>query len=313
MRRVCAGASFRSFAYVAALIVVCACTSDPGYKGKSSDAMIAELKEGNRSIRIDAAFGLKKVLEIRPDYPEVVSALAGALQDTSDAVRLAAAHALTVPGVDIQPALDGIHAAIHDTAHAETRRTIAMTIGTLGPDRATPLIPALIEALGDPSAEVRKAAVESLGMLGSITGRELPALSNLAVDSSPDVRRAVFHSLINLHSKPEAVLQVARRGVFDPSSGVREAAVLLLATFGVNASAALPELERALADQDARVVLAALFAIEAMGVTARSVQPKLAALVTDTTPAISRAASRALASARGSPLPPPEYAEPLLR
>lgn len=80
-------------------------------------------------------------------------------------MRLSAAQALTAEGVDPLAAVAGLHEALHDSAHADVRASMALIIGTMGAKRARSLIPSLVEALEDPDAQVRAMAVASLGML----------------------------------------------------------------------------------------------------------------------------------------------------
>lgn len=141
------------------------------------------LRTGNPHAQVRAAGALGKVLEIRPDYPKVVTALAVAVGDTSDEVRIAAASALSAEGVDPLAAVAGLHAILHDSAHANVRASIVLIIGRMGSKRARALLPSLREASNDPDARVRAPAVEAIGTIGLASVGDGQAIARLAGDS----------------------------------------------------------------------------------------------------------------------------------
>lgn len=149
------------------LALAMGCTSDPRINGRSGEEWIELLSAPEEERRVDAANALGKILDTRPNYTKGVKALSFAIGDTSDAVRLAAADALTAQGVDGLAALPGFHAALHDTAHSSVRAAAAHLIGALGPRRGLPLVPSLLEATCDSVREVRVAAINALRSLNA--------------------------------------------------------------------------------------------------------------------------------------------------
>jgi len=170
------------------------------------------------------------------------------------------------------------------------RATAAYALGDMGSARA---VPALCEALDDPSRDVRSAASRSLGRLGApgavqkivegLAGGEiphatagqslldigaaaLPALRSLlsgAVGASGEIAiatRIVTVELIGLLGGPEDARLVQSR-LGDPSAQVREQAARALGTLGADRAAG--ELRRALGD---RIPLVRAAAAEALGV-----------------------------------------------
>jgi HEAT repeat protein len=257
------------------LIATLACSSDPGHNGRSSKEWINDLHTGDTRAKVQAAGALREVLEIRPEYPAVVQALVIALRDTSDEVRIAAASALTAEGVDSRAAIDGLHAVMHDSAHADVRASVLLIIGTLSPDRAIALLPYLCEVLEDREPRVRAAAVSAIGAMGSAAAAEIPSIAKMSRDSSPEVREAVLKALVDLEADVPLLLAISRSALSDSSAEVRTSAALTLRSLGPPAAPALNELTKAIWDGDQAVSRSAVIAIAAIGPPARSALPAL--------------------------------------
>lgn len=285
------------------VLLIAACEQDPGHEGHQSSYWIERLRSGSADDRVRAAAALGKVLEIRPNFPEVVKALTTAVGDTSDAVRMAAANALSAEGVDRLAALSEIHAALHDSAHADVRASTAYIIGSWGAKRSTPLIPALLEATKDSVANVRAAAVEALGMLKANDEPELNAILKLADDPYPAVRRAVLQTLLNLRAPALLTLPPAQKALGDSSESVRIAAVYALSDLRAGAVPALQALTKALSDSSPLVRTGAAFALGMMGSAARPAAPALRRLTEDDSPEVARTATEALSSILGTAEP----------
>jgi HEAT repeat protein len=270
------GAIHGTFRQLFILVLMCTgCDADPGHGGRSSRDWIRVLQTGDRAEKVRAAEALAKVLQIRPNYREVVEALALAVRDSVDEVRLAAASALSADGVDPLAAVAGLHEVLHDSAHADVRASIVLIIGSMGAERARPLLPTLSEALSDPDPRVRATALEAIGTIGSADTGQAQLVGRLAADSMPGVRRAALISLLNLRAPASFTVPIAKTALADSAAQVRNAAALTLGALGRDALPALTELTSALSDTDATVVRSVAFAIGSMGTAAASALPAL--------------------------------------
>ena len=247
-----------------AMLGMLACSADPGYGGRSSSEWIGVLQDSSATARARAAHALGKVLEIRPRSPDVVRALIGALADTIDAVRMAAASALVAEGVRAEGAIPGIHAALHDTAHPMVRAHAATILGRLGTSAGEGSMPALIEALADSDARVRGAATEAIARFGRGAQHAVPALLVNLTDPAPDVRRRTLEALISIQPPVDTTVRALRGALSDSIPANRAAAAYMLGELGRNANPAFEELVSALEDPapDVRAsVVSALAAI----------------------------------------------------
>lgn len=148
------------------LLTVGACSSDPGYGGRSAGEWMTQLETAPDSLqRRQAADALGRILGIRPGSERVTAALVRALADTSDEVRLAAGTALVqdrrLPAV----AIPGLLEALRDSAHLHTREHAAELLASVAPTEASRVVPALTRALQDPDRRVREAAARALARL----------------------------------------------------------------------------------------------------------------------------------------------------
>ena len=262
-------------AAIVSSLMAAGCGSDPGHLGRSSAEWIVQLDSGNAARKAEAASALGKVLEIRADYPEVVTALVGALRDTSDVVRIAAASALTAEGVDIRAAIDGLHEVMHDSVHADVRTSVVLIVSSLGPKRAGTLLPYLCELLADPSPRVRAAAVRAIGHLGAAALPEVPELTRMMRDSSSDVRESVVGALVNLGAPADVLLPVARSALRDSSATVRSSAADAVSYLGRTAASATDDLIVTLRDPNENVVRSSVVALGSIGPAAKKAIPSL--------------------------------------
>lgn len=282
----------RLWVITASLLIACA--ADPGYEGRSSSEWISRLHDENTGTRIVAAEALGKILRVNPRMHDVTDALIAALGDSSDAVRLSAATALTTRGVDVLGAMAGLHAVLHDTAHANVRASMALLIGALGADRARILLPHLKEALSDPSAPVRSAAAQAFGFLGSAERSNAEAIAKLARDPDATVRQSALQSLSDIGADKGIVLPAGRTALIDSAVVVRVAAAYMLSTLGRDAIPALTDLVAATRDTSSRVREGAAFAIGSIGAGASSAVPDLEKLFGDVQLSVRRKARDAI-------------------
>ncbi|MBS2030647.1 MAG: peptidylprolyl isomerase [Deltaproteobacteria bacterium] len=149
----------------------------------------------------------------RLQRPETVDAVAAELASTRDVIP--AAFAAGQLGLSWQPLekpqlaklTTAVLGALPNAANPDARVALDDALGKLGQPEGAP---ALIGALGDPEAKVRRAAAQSLGLLAYATkgaspdkGAIDPLGSLLAHDADADVRYAAGYALMR-SKKPEA-------------------------------------------------------------------------------------------------------------
>ncbi len=252
-----AGSSARGILFCVAL-VLSACNREIGYGGRSSRDWIRSLSDSSTRARTLAADALGRILEIQPKSPRVVQALIGALADSVDEVRMAAATALVAEGVRAEGAITGVHAALHDSAHAHVRSHAALILGSLGPSAGEGAVPALIEALVDPVPQVRAYAAEALGKFGQAAVSAVPTIVSHLSDSSSNARLKMLEALFNIRAPDSVIVPAFRNALSDPEASIRAAAAYMLGGIRAAAAPALDALVVVLGDEDPTVRSAAL-------------------------------------------------------
>lgn len=180
-------------------------------------------------------------------------------------------------------------------ASVETRRAALETLEILGPD-AVGATPELVTALGDQDKFVRWAAARTLGKLGPITeDAVVPALALLLTDADLDVRQAAATALQRLGTAAKAAAPDLRRTVGATDAELRVAAIRALgAVSGPDVQAAIPDLTAALGDADARVRQVAAQALGSFGPVAGDAVPALRQALQDERGEVQTAAGEAL-------------------
>ncbi len=115
------------------------------------------------------------------------------------------------------------------------RGVVAQARGQTPQDTNSAVVPALLEALKDPNAEVRRAAAQSLGNIGD--RRATSGLIAVLADQEAEVRLAATQSLGNLED-PRSIDGLAAR-LTDPVTDVRRAAIHALSSLDGKVSADL--------------------------------------------------------------------------
>jgi len=238
-----------------------ACTSDPGYKGRSSTEWIGDLESGNASQRIDAAFALGNVLKMQPKSRTVTRALIGALRDTADDVRVAAATGLRSAGSQATEAIPLLADLLADSAHAEVRVRAVSVLGDLGRNAPAEATELLRKGLRDPAPEVRASAAQAIRGLGQGARAALPDLTVSARDPIAAVKLASIDALASVGVGVGIVTQALVAALSDTASSVRRAAALGL----IRVTTASPQVTSALIttahDQSTAVRVAAVYAL----------------------------------------------------
>jgi HEAT repeat protein len=234
------------------------------------------------------------------------AAVFAALGDPAFEVRWRAVNALSwcamVPKLAPKPLVETIIAALMDAADDESASVRAAAVQTLAriAGATKTEIPRVIEALGDPDAQVRLAAACFLGWRGAYKRSPtlVPALGLALADPDAQVREWSARSLGYLGLDAEAALPALRAVGKDPQIGVREQAAQAISAIEKSAlTFRATTLPQALADlDDADPITRALAAgrIEDLGSKASDAVPSLVRCLADREADVRLAAAKAL-------------------
>jgi HEAT repeat protein len=154
-------------------------------------------------------------------------------------------------------------------AEIRARKLRVVETGRIG-DRARVVVPALIAALPDPSAEVRKMCAYSLMDIGPEALAACPALRERLSDSAPSVRLWAARALWCIHFESEAPIRATVDVLLhDSDQEMRQMAAYNLDLMAAAARTALGDLETATHDPNAEVRRQAEQAIASIRTPAR--------------------------------------------
>ena len=210
------------------------------------------------------------------------------LGDDDASVRQAAAWGLASAGPAAAPKATVLGDALAHDHQPGVRMACARALGAIGSRLG---VPALLEALADPSESVRAAAAQALFRIGP-TPEDVPSLT--AALSSPDRYVAAFAawSLGNLGVAAEAAVpELVKALSRDETNAVVAGA---LARIGPAAAAAVPELVRALASEDDGRRFRAARTLGRIGPPAAAAVEPLTAALRDSNSVVRLHAARAL-------------------
>jgi HEAT repeat protein len=288
--------------------------ADPGYGGRSSGDWAAVLADtaGGASERVRAAEALGHVLEIYPRASAALDALIRSLRDTSDVIRLAAGQALSREGVRAKGIVEGLAAALGDSAHADVRAQAAGILGAVG-RRDPAAIPLLVRALRDPTPDVRGAGARALSTSQTRDPKAVDALVAMAArDSSAWVRATAVGALDALPAPAGRALPTYLAAIRDTSSVVRHRGIAAMTSLGAAAAPAARSLAALLTDADPAVRGGAATALGQVGrVVAAPYLGALRRLRADPDRAVRTQAEAAVATLEGRA--PPREIEPSRR
>ena len=252
--------------------------------------LLESLQSKNSRVRSAAIHALA---DLRSGDERVTPALIAALKDPDTTISHVAVSALADLGETAVPALS---AAL---AKPESRGLAALALAHIGP-KAKAAVPALVAALDDPTAHVRREVLTALAAIGPAAGRAAAAPVAKRLETDPDlrVRQSAAFALGQFGLQPPSVaaLRKAARSdhqnlavtaalslaLLDPNtdqtvrlvlpvliaglkaerSALRIEAAHGLAALGQRASDAILALNEALVDEDVDVRQAAADALE---------------------------------------------------
>jgi HEAT repeat protein len=145
------------------------CLAGPAFAA-DVEGLIKQLQDSDNDTRRAAA---KALAEAGGDAKPATPALVGALKDKDKFVRRFAAQALGDIGAEPREAVPGLKKALEDS-QKEVQEAAATALGKMGGEAVAPL--AAVVKDGDREPEVRRKAVEALGMLGAAARPAIPAL-----------------------------------------------------------------------------------------------------------------------------------------
>ena len=224
-----------------------------------------------QSVRVAAVRALERV---GPSAAEAIPRLVERLQDENVDVRRAAARALgKAGGARIDSAVAALATALRSDTDMTVREESAHALAEAGHSPAA--VDALLGALVDKNASVRREVVHALGLMpSSHADHVLPALRASLDDPDETVRTTAARSAVRFGADGVPVLIQALQ---NPTWLVRWWAALGLADLGPTARDAVPALQRRLEDEKIGVreaAASALTRITGTPTTAPSPSPK---------------------------------------
>lgn len=272
------------------------------YGPVASDATpaLVALLENSTQPPLPRLASIEALGRIGPARPEVVPAITRALDaglsgaadpDTLERA-IAAAEMFELFGghaASATPSL--IRATTSDSVFL--RRAAANTLGLIGP-AAGPAIPALADlVLFDDVAEVRDLAARSLGRIGPDAE---PILVQLLEDPDPEVRIRAATACRELRSASPVTIAALKAAAGDPDAAIRVASLDSLWSVTRDTSFIAPLALAELTSDDREIRMRAVQILERLGPDLHDSLPQLRALAADERAPVAQAARRVLRS-----------------
>ena len=189
---------------------------------------------------------------------------------------------------------------------ANTRRAAAQSLGVIGQD-AKDAVPDLVRvAQHDPDHLVRIYAASSIGQIGpGATDAVEPLISLLRTEQDPQMIATIVQTFHALGPTAKAALPVLTAMAKDPECHARLMAAWAMCRIGpegrAEAAALVPQLIVQLTDQTPNTRRFAADVLAEIGPAAEAALPALSAATEDQDPAVRRAAGRALEAIKPNP------------
>ncbi len=231
-------------------------------------------------------------LEAREDTPDEAGLLAleQALETGDEPLRLAAAWGLETIGARAGGARDALVEVLHADESSGVRAAAARALGGLG-DGGRPAVPALFEALGQPSEAVRHAAAQALSRQ-KLTPGDIPHLVVALQSEDVYVRAFAAWRLGNFREDAREAVPVLALTLQQPDTYVAVSAAL--ARIGPAATEAVQALVLELASSDAGRRWRAARTLGRIGPGAAAAVPALVAAMEDPNEGVRLRIARAL-------------------
>jgi len=176
-------------------------------------------------------------------------------------------------GIDAAEHVPALMLALTDYS-AYVRRQAAWSLGRAGPF-ALSAVPVLEGAMNDEQPYVRAAAGGAIGMIGPLAASATPALTAALADADPQVRAGAAAGLAGIGPASRPALAPLTTALADDYYPVRSAAARALGSMGPAAASAVPALTKALSDEQSSVRVQAVDALGDIGPPAASAVPGL--------------------------------------
>lgn len=269
--------------------------------------VVERLQDGDSSPRVKAVIALNMLEIHKEDVPRVVAALGQRLlNDNQSVVRYQAATTLQRFGEDARGAQAGLAKGVTDPATWEIRHACVIALRKAGRDpKGGPnhmVERALLEAIRDPTFQVRLEAVMALGALGvpddpALLLTVVKGLQERLIDRDPTVKIWAHVALMALDKVSDTSVQAVIKFLKHNELKVRVHAARGLGAMGAKGKAAIPALIAALQDKEVPAVAAAGWALGQMDELAGSTRAALTDLLKNPEPAMRAAGAQALGNA----------------
>ena len=226
--------------------------------------------------------------------------------DSADGIRYAAANGQNLPHFRLPPGedplLEGLEKTLRALAEAlndpkaQVRLAAVDTLETLGDD-AAPAAPHPAWALTDPDRFVRRAAARTLGRMSpekANAAKVVPNLIRMLDDPDLDLRLIAAQSLERYGPAAKTAVPALAKSTAKGDPEIRRAAIRALIGVGTDAAPAIPDIGGALSNSDVRVRRAAAEALARFGPLAKPAEAALRKSLDDSDAEVRRYAADSL-------------------
>ncbi|HZP83413.1 MAG TPA: HEAT repeat domain-containing protein [Chthonomonadaceae bacterium] len=232
----------------------------PEAASADADALAENLRLLNAGSVSERRQAANRLGLLGPMAEAAIPALAAALRDADEPLRLNAGYALGAIGAAAIPALrEEVRIGTE-----ESRRHAACGLSLIG----KAAVPALLSLAEEEDWRVRSAAVDALSEIGPATPEVVPALDRALGDPADWVRRHAADALGTIGKNAGAAVPALARTLMDAQPYVRINAATALAKIGPEAEEAVPALIAALDDPDRYTRAFAAIALRRIGTPA---------------------------------------------
>ncbi len=224
---------------------------DPAQSEKVVPPLVRDFKEGDESVRLQAADALARLgSAAEPAAPTLVEAL------HDRAAAQVALQALQGIGAAAAPSV----AKLLEDPNIDFRRIGISLLAQIGPG-ARSALPSVLKALGDDDTTVRAGAASIVEHLGAAGAEAVPALTENLYANQRAVRSQSASALGSIGPAAKTARRALVECLLDPDDNVRYAAALALKSVDPTYAEATPALLDALNDASPQVRLGAIDAL----------------------------------------------------